>query len=292
MSLFTEADMRNRIFRSSLHWIGAVLCLFSAAWPADTAVQSRWAAEPFRIDGQTTEWSQHVMSLQKNLGVEYAISNDSANLYVLVVFRDPQYLSSIEMTGITLYFSPAGKKQKDVGVRFRRINATADELIGRLERQGQTLTEGKKAEIKAKPVYFLFEVDAINKKGEIIPLPEAEGGAEPPVFRLSKSAGGALVYEFRAPLASRNIHPAGVGSGPGESIKLGFEWGGMTKEMRAAAMSGEKGPDLSKVSTEDARGERNPDEGAAPSPSLARARQGPKQHSFWVDLKLAQAPTQ
>ena len=284
--------MKKRIFRSSIPWMGALLCLYSAAWTADTAVQSRWAAEPFRIDGQVTEWSQHVMSLQKNLGIEYAVSNDAANLYVLVVFRDPQYLSSIEMTGITLYFSPAGRKQKDVGVRFKRINATADELIGRLEKQGQTLSEEKKAEIKAKPVYFLFEADAINRKGDVIPLPEAEGDAEPPIFRLSKSAGGALVYEFRAPLVSRKIHPAGVGSGPGESIKLGFEWGGMTKEMRAAAMGGDQGPDLSQVSTEDARGERNPDEGAAPSPSLARVKQGPKQRSFWADLKLAQAPTQ
>ena len=101
-----------------------------------------------------------------------------------------------------------------------------------------------------------------------------------------------MVYEFRVPLASRDVHPAGVGSGPGETIKLGFEWGGMTKEMRAAMMGRDEMPDQSRVSDEDARGERAQDEGAGSSPSLARSVQGPKQYSFWVDLKLAQAPTQ
>jgi len=51
-------------------------------------------------------------------------------------------------------------------------------------------------------------------------------------------------------------------------------------------------PDQSRVSGEDARGERAEDESAGSSPSLARSAQGPKQYSFWVDLKLAQAPTQ
>jgi hypothetical protein len=66
----------------------------------------------------------------------------------------------------------------------------------------------------------------------------------------------------------------------------------MTKEIRAAMAGRGEMPDQSRVSTEDARGERNPDESPDPSPSLARAPQGPKQYSFWVDLKLAQAPTQ
>jgi len=284
--------MRIRIFGNAFSWIGAVLCLLSAAWAAGTVVESRWAAEPPRVDGQAVEWGQDVMSSQKNLSVDFAFRNDAINLYVLVVFKDPRFLSSIDMTGITLYFSPVGRKQKDFGVRFKRKNATADELIGMLEKQGQTLTEEKKTEIKAKPMYFLFEADAVNKKGDLTPTPEAQGDVERPVFRLSKSTEGFMVYEFRVPLASRDVHPAGVGSGPGKSIKVGFEWGGVTKEMRAAMMGGEGMPDQSRVSDEDARGERAENESAGSSPSLARSAQGPKQYSFWVDLKLAQAPTQ
>lgn len=284
--------MRIRIFGNAFPWMAAVFCLLSAAWAADTVVESRWANEPPRVDGQAVEWGQDVMSSQKNVSVDFAFRNDAANLYVLLVFKDPRYLSSIEMTGITLYFGPAGKKQKDFGVRFLRKNATADELIGMLEKQGQALTEEKKTEIKAKPMYFLFEADAINKKGDTIPPPETQGNADPPVFRISRGQDGSMVYEFRVPLASRDIHPAGVGSGPGESIKLGLEWGGMTKEMRAAIMGRGEMPDQSRVSGEDARGERAENESAGSSPSLARSAQGPKQYSFWVDLKLAQAPTQ
>jgi len=291
MPLLTEADMRIRIFRNSLPLLAAALGLLSAAWGA-AVVESRWAAEPPRIDGQTSEWGQVVMNPQKNLGVDLAFRNDADNLYVLVVFKDRRYLSSIEFTGLTLYFSPAGKKQKDFGVRFLRKNATAEELIGRLEKQGQVLTEEKKAEIRAKPAYFLFDAEAVNKKGEVIPPLGALGETQPPAFRLSGSAEGSVVYELRVPLASRDVHPAGVGSEPGGSIKLGFEWGGMTKEIRAAMMGRGEMPDQSEVSGEDARGERADNEGAGASPSLARSAQGPRQYSFWMDLKLALAPTQ
>jgi len=284
--------MRIRIFGKAVFWTGAVFFLLSVAWTADTVVESRWAAEPLRVDGVILEWIQTVMSQQKNLSIEYAFENDARNFYGVLVFKDPRYLSSIEMTGITLYFGPAGKKQKDFGVRFRQKNATADELIGMLEKQGQALTEEKRAEIKTKPMYFLFEADAVNKKGDIIPLPETQGNVDPPVFRISRGQDGSMVYEFRVPLASRDVHPAGVGSGPGESIKLGFEWGGMTKEIRAAMGGRGDLPDQSRVSDEDARGERAQDESAGSSPTLARSTQGPKQYSFWVDLKLAQAPTQ
>ena len=284
--------MRIRIFGNAFLWTGAVFCLLSAAWAADTVVASRWAAELPRVDGQAVEWGQDVMSSQKNLSVDFAFRNDAINLYVLVVFKDPGFLSSIEMTGITLYLSPAGKKQKDIGVRFRRKNATADELIEILEKQGQTLTEERRVEIKAKPMYFLFEADAVNKKGEIILPPGDKREVDPPAFRLTKSADGSMIYEFRVPLAPRDVHPAGAGKGPGESIKLGFEWGGMSKEIRAAMMGRGDMPDQSRVSTEDARGERAENESAGSSPSLARSAQGPKQYSFWVDLKLAQAPTQ
>lgn len=284
--------MRIRIFGKPVFRTGAVFFLLSVAWTADTVVESRWAAEPLRVDGVILEWIQTVMSQQKNLSIEYAFENDARNFFGVLVFKDPRYLSSIEMTGITLYFGPAGGKQKDFGVRFRQKNATADELIEMLEKQGQALTEEKRAEIKTKPLYFLFEADAVNKKGDIIPLPETQGNVDPPVFRISRGQDGSMVYEFRVPLASRDVHPAGVGSGPGELIKLGFEWGGMTKEMRAAMRGRGDMPDQSRVSDEDARGERGQDESAGSSPSLARSAQGPKQYSFWVDLKLAQAPTQ
>jgi len=283
--------MRIQAFRKSIPLLVAGLGLLPAALGA-AVVESRWAAEPVRIDGRASDWGEAVMSPQKNLGVDLAFRNDASNLYVLVVFKEPRYLSSMEFTGITVYFSPAGKKQKDFGIRFLRKNATPDELISRLEKQGQALTEEKKAEIKAKPIYYLFDAEVVNKKGEVISPPVASGETEPPAFRLSKSPEGFLVYELRAPLAQRDVYPAGVGSGPGQLIRLGFEWGGMTPEIRAAMMGRGQMPDQSQVSGEDARGERAENEDAGSSPSLARTAQGPKQYSFWIDLKLAQAPPQ
>jgi hypothetical protein len=286
-----EVAMRIRVFRNPIPILAVALGLLPAALGA-AVVESRWAAEPPRIDGQAADWSEAAFSAQKSLGVDLAFRNDADNLYVLVIFKDPRYLSSMEFTGITVYFSPAPKKLKDFGIRFLRKNATPDELIARLEKQGEALTAERKAEIKAKPLYYLFDVEEVDKKGEVISAPVPSGETEPPAFRLAKSQEGFLVYELRVPLASRDVFPAGISSGPGQLLKLGFEWGGMTKEVRAAMMSREQMPDQSQVSGEDARGERAENESAGTSPSLARSAQGPKQYSFWIDLKLAQAPVQ
>jgi hypothetical protein len=291
MPSLTEASMKIRIFKNSVLWLGAAFCLFSAAWAAEV-IESRWAADPPRVDGQAAEWGADVMSSQKNLGVDLAFKNDAHNLYVLVLFKNPRYLSTMEITGITLYLSPAGKKQKDFGVRFRRKNATAEELIGSLDKQGQVLTEEKKAEIKAKPGYTLFDAEAVNKKGEVIPSPVAGDKVDLATFRMSRSAEDFVVYELRMPLASRDVYAAAVGSGPGELIKVGFEWGGMSKKLWTAMRAGGEMSEESEVSGGEAGGEGEEDESPAPNPSMGGSVQGPKKYSFWVDLKLAQVPTQ
>jgi hypothetical protein len=107
------------------------------------------------------------------------------------------------------------------------------------------------------------------------------------------------IYEFRVPLAAREIHPAGIASEPGKNIKVGFEWGGMTAEMRKAMASGigAEGARAGAMDSgfadtgEDTGKAINEDEGMSAGgsgSSLARMRMGPKKYSFWVDVKLAQ----
>jgi hypothetical protein len=288
--------MRKNNFFSAVILGSAILLAWSAAGLAtDVPVPSRWLAAPLRIDGQNQDWAGDALSTEKGVKVDYAFANDGRNLYLLFIFNDPKFLSSIEATGITIYFSPAGKKQKDFGVRFMKKNVGPDEVIATYEKQGIALTEEKKKEIMANRKYILFEADAVDKKGEVIELAQKPADVDPPFFRSARQ-GNLVVYEFRVPLVARDLHPAGVGATPGQSIKVGFEWGGLTDEMKKAMASNMGGQSTRAGATDVSMDETirggNENEGmsaASSSPSLARMRMGPKKYSFWVDVALAKA---
>lgn len=245
----------------------------------DKSVESKWAAQPPTIDGLDDDWKEIVLTSEKKVKVDYAIRNNAQNLYVLFVFKNPKFLSTINATGITLYFNTEGKKKKDHSFYFIRKQVGPDELIAYLERRGETLTEEQIQTIKAKPAYVVYMAERQEKKGkEVIKATQIPGTLKP-AFKINIK-GKEVIYEFRVPLAKSEISPLGIGAEPGHTVKIGFEWGGMTKAV-AERMKRQGG---------NIAGEGNVyrgnirDTGSAP-----RGTRGmPKKYSFWVDIKLAQ----
>jgi hypothetical protein len=272
--------------------LGVVLCslLAGTALAKDDTSVSIWASDTPKVDGLADDWMGISRSVDSGTKVEYAFRNDADNLYILFVFKDPKTMSTISLTGLTLYFSPEGKKDKNRGINFSRKVVNADQLIAFMEKQGQTLTEERKQELRAKNEYFLFDCSLVDSEGKVFAPAVGGGQSLPPVFRLARS-GQDVVYEFRLPMSKREEHPAAIGTSPGQAIKVGFEWGGLTQEMRAAmaARIGDQGAQARQGSgsfdgSYVAEGrEDNRDSGA----SLASMLHGPKKHSFWVDLTLA-----
>jgi hypothetical protein len=260
------------------------LCLFSsAALPAENIVLSTWTASPLQIDGQSGDWVGDAVTSEKGVGVDYAFRNDGRDLYVLFIFKNPKFLSSIDMTGITIYASTSGKKDKDWGVRFLKKTVTGEQLIEYMEKMGQPLAEARKQEIKGRPQLILFTATAVNKKGEEIFPAGLVQDLDLPGFRIGRGE-NSVVYEFRIPLVSREVHPAGIGAEPGKDIKIGFEWGGLTQEMREAMRGRPRGTETGADANRD---EQTTGSYMGSPPSVGPA--GPKKYSFWVDVKLAQA---
>ncbi len=266
-----------------------LLVLFSATagFPKEEIIESKWTAQPPRIDGLNDDWSEDVLTSEKGVKVDYAVRNDAQNLYVLFVFKDPKSLSSIDATGITLYFNREGKKKKDHGVHFIKKQVTADELIASLEKQGEVLTEEQRQMIKSKPAIFMLDAEMVGKKGpeasETTPIP----GTLRPAFRTTQK-GNEVIYEFRVPLARPETFPWGIGAEPGQNVNIGFEWGGMTDEMRKAMNARARAESDQGVASESSAGNvivtDRDDSRASRRPSTGV----PKKYSFWVDVKLAQ----
>jgi len=256
-------------------------------------IEAIWAPEPVNIDGNNNDWTEVALNTEKNLAIDYAFRHDGRNLYILFIFNDPKFLSTINNTGLTIYFSPATKKSKDFGLRFTRKNVTGEELIALMEKQKIELTEEQKAKLRENPKarYLFYEAIVVGKKGEIYP-PHDQEGVAPPAFRVGRS-GKSIIYEFRVPLAPQSTYVAGIGFQPGQDLRVGFEWGGMTQEMRKAMMArmAEQGTQARATETSLERtisGEEDEGGLAMGGGGGVPLRSTPKKYSFWVDLKISQ----
>ena len=207
-----------------------VLLAGAALQAADKPVPSTWMPVAPTIDGADSEWGgvSLVDAEDGNIGLGFA--NDAKNLYFLVVIRNPQYKSSIEQTGVTVYFNAEGKPKKGYGIIFNKIMIKPDEYIALVEKQGP-LTDEQKAQIRSKPGYYLYHHEVLGKKKADVPAPG--GPVQPAVYKYA-AKGSLLIYEFLVPLVRANENLAGVGVEPGKTVMIGIEYGGMTDEMRRA----------------------------------------------------------
>jgi hypothetical protein len=293
--LMQHKKVLNNLFMLIL--IG-ILCVTGFAKDKGKPIESQWAAAPASIDGMNTEWGKVPMNTYKKTDVDYAFMNDGENLFVLFTFKNPKFLSSISWTGMTVWFSPEGKKEKDLGIRFIRRQISADDYIAILEKQvGQAMPEDKKNQIRQNKAYWLFDQELVNKRAadysEDVERPKFKGAS----FR-SNVLDKAVLYEIVISLPKLAEIAPEIGTEPGKDLNLNFDWGGATKEYKEALARGLASRDTrasAGSATGSLTGERRAGEGLGSlereSSDLARMRgqlQRVKQYDFWVAVKLAQ----
>ncbi len=274
-----------------------VLALVAAGFAKDKPVGSMWVATPPSIDGMNTEWGNVSLSTYKKAKIDYAFMNDAENLYVLFIFKDPKFLSSITWTGLTVWISPQGAKENDLGIRLMKKQISADDYIAILEKQiGKEMPEDRKAQVRQNKAYMMFEQQLINKKAE-----RYSKDAEPPkyqgaIFR-NNVLDKAVLYEIAISLPKLAEVAPSIALEPGKGVNLNFEWGGATKEYKEALTRGMAQSETSASAdqgTSRLTGERRGGAGLGNVESdvkMARMRGQllrVKQYDFWVELNLAQ----
>jgi hypothetical protein len=276
---------REKTFRRIL-FVFFLLAAAAAGFSEEEA-KSTWAGSPARIDGMKTEWDSSVLNAHKKTKVDYAFMNDEKNLYILFVFKNPKYLSSIGFTGMNVWFNQSGKDEKDSGIKFLKKKITADEYIAFLESEIGTVPEEKKTQIRQNPSYIMFDHQVMTKDEESSKEGEAQRmkGVHYREGQLQKS----VLFEFMIPLQGIAELAVDAGVEPGKSMNVGFEWGGATKEIKEAIAS-QTTAEKSKAQADRAtslKGERSKSVGDFGD--LARMRRKlPKKYDFWVKLTLAQ----
>lgn len=258
----------------------AIGLIFVFVGAKEKFVNSTWCAVPLKLDGAGTEWQDVELMLEEKVQVNYAFMNDGDYLYVFFVFKDPEFLSSISQTGMTIYYNIEGKKKKDYGINFIQRQLTAQQYLAILEKQRGPLPESDRKHILANPHYAHFDTKVINTRAKAEAL-EVPAEAKPALYRMQKEQEGTIGFEFAIPLTKEADLAPGIGTEPGRQIKVGFEWGGLTEAMKQARM--ERFRSRSERSAETVS--EQPAGGT--TASTARGRRSPKKYDFWVDVKLS-----
>lgn len=264
---------RLRVFAASAALIlGPAL----AAGAGQAVVTSVWTDQPVAVDGLRSEWQGVPLMEWKKNAVSFAFRNDGESLYVLLVIQDPKYRSTIEQTGVMLYFGAQGAKAKDYGILFKRLRLDPEEYIAHLEKQGPVSDEDK-AGIRQKAGFYLFHHQVLDRKGKPVRA-VSEASARPAVFKYAPD-GQAVAYELSVPLLRGSDLVAGVAPEAAGAIAVGFEWGGETEEMRKAAAKRLR--EGANFANEDA------DRGDPQIIGPTKSGPTPKKYLIWMTVKLA-----
>ncbi len=257
-------------------------------------VESQWAPSLVKIDGWNTEWNKEAFSSEGKVAVDYAFMNDTKNLYVMFVFKNPRFMSTIGLTGMSIFFSPEGKATKDDGIRFYIRQLSADDYIALMEKEIGPAPEDKKKAIRANPAYIIFghEILAKGKHGDY----KITGA----LFRNQRDK-KTVNFEFSVPLKKLAELSPEIGVEPGKGMNVGFQWGGTTEEIEKdlagrigdMATSGAGGARAAGGLTGERRTEGASLGGVESSGSrleqMRRMKRAYKKYSFQVNVKLAQS---
>jgi len=268
--------------------VTALLVLTAPFYAADKIIQSVWTAAPPQLDGLPADWAQTTLEFSKSENVSYAFRNDAEHLYLLFVFNESKTMSSVALTGMTFWINTDGKEKKAHGLRFYQKILNGQQLIEHMAKQGDPIPEERKAEVlNSKSPFRLFGCDAINKKGDSVPM-NAKGVG---TYRIGKD-GKNTVYEFVIPFAFLKDPASEAPFDPAKPFKFGFEWGGATPQIMKDQMAamGDQSARASASATgmeSQVRGEEGADFSTGSS-DLSRMRSRlPKKYDFWIDLQVA-----
>jgi len=270
--------MRKTLLVGISAFLAALAPAAGASGAGDDVVASLWASAAPAIDGASKDWEGTSLARWDKGEVDYAFRNDAENLYILFVFRNPKFRSTVEQLGLNLYFNLEGKKNKDYAILFLKKQMTAEEAIAYLDRQ-TPLSDDQKTQMRAKDAYNVYYHQVSNKNAKSGGLPPGVF-PRPALFKVAPEE-KSLVYEVSVPLARIHELAAGVGAEPGKTVMVGFEWGGPTEAQRkqAARAAGSAGIANEQIT----RG------GDIESMTKTGGGRVPPKYSFWAGIKLAVA---
>ncbi len=103
------------MIRKLLSFLSAIT-LFAFAQAQET--QSNWVSSPAVLDGSPAEWPQPFRYYDGVTRLQFALANDTANLYICLLVNDEGAQHRIFRGGLNLWLDSKGKKKETFGLTF------------------------------------------------------------------------------------------------------------------------------------------------------------------------------
>ncbi len=253
--------------RSVLVAVFLAAVLMSALIGCSSAIEmtSSWNDKSIVIDGSNNEWGPSMKPLA-DPPIAIGVRNDEEFLYVCLSTRSPLYQAQIVNGGLTVWFDPGGKQEKNFGIHFPNHGENAPHWNPR----EPIATSFPFLEPSFREIAILGPEDRV----ELISILEAKGiKVKIGVFEQG------LVYEMQAPLRASPEFPHAAGISDSWMVAIGFQ----TEETGSSWLRGPTG----RSSVGSGRAGRR---GSGDSPGAGSSIEGasrPEVLGVWTKVSLA-----
>jgi uncharacterized membrane protein YgcG len=229
---FTKEDTMGQHSGLRSAWHGLLACVVTIMFAAlldgcagAVQVASRWDERPIRVDGNSSDWTDSTVFVQKD-DFRIGIVNDDQYLYVCLMSNLPNLGRQVMFRGMTIWFDPSGGEKKTIGIRYpigmagmgmaARPQGEGDEQGAEGGEYGRS-RERFNPEMSVALSEFEFLGPNENDRQRVSKL-EAQG-----VELELKSTQDRFVYELKIPLVYSSQHPYALESHAGAAIGIGVE---------------------------------------------------------------------
>ena len=249
-------------------------------------VTVHWLSSPIRIDGRFEDWDSIPTSRMHKDHAVLKLASDSQYLCLFYVTDDLDWVRTIKMTGLTLYFNRDGSHDKEFFVRYR----TGPSMKELLPEEAPSGSPGGPSELHPAMREQLLESERADRteftcfvRNWIVEKSIPVDGRQGPQAAFGRQD-GRFAYEFRIPLRPSEALYYGLGTAPGAVVGIGAEWGGMPRpvlEDLAPPGSTDMGGTSGQGSGLGDFGGSGPPPGSPEPPKL------PEKEEVWVRVHLA-----
>ena len=179
-------------------------------------LNSNWLDREIIIDAKSDEWLNTLYYFESEM-LSIGFFNDENHLYVCMLAEHPMLQAQVVSQGFTLWFDPAGGKEKAFGIKFPIGMQGVREQMDFMRTQESELNREKMREAFEQS---LTDLEILGPGGakRRISVEEAKG-----IEIKVRNETGLFVYELRIPLQSDEEHPYAVGANAGASVGVGLE---------------------------------------------------------------------
>jgi len=192
-------------------------------------LNSNWRDREIIIDAKSDDWLNTLYYFESEM-LSIGFFNDENHLYVCMLAEHPMLQAQVVSQGFTLWFDPAGGKEKAFGIKFPiGMQGVREQMDFMRSQEGELNREKMRQAFEES----LADLEILGPGGakQLIPVEEAKG-----IEIKVRNETGLFVYELKVPLKSDEEHPYAVGTNAGASVRVGLEIPKVDKDEMKNAM--------------------------------------------------------